>query len=250
MKKFILLSVIVLAFISWVQAQTALRVEPSIVSKQVVIDQNDRNYEDVSKVTVRNTTDRILQLRWDRVVINMPDGWEVNVCENLVSYPPFRKANAAANAPAPIELAPGETFDLYLTVKPYGQYGEASIEVPLSLITNPSQPIQTAAFNIRVDNDRQRSVEISPARPTVTQPRIYPNPATDRFYVSLPRNVELGRVEIFNTLGRQVQAYERASSNEAFDISQLPEGVYLVSLYDLQGKPLRTLRLLHRSFRP
>lgn len=250
MKQGLLLSLILMVVVSWGQAQTALRVEPSIVSKQVTIDLNDRNYEDVSKVTVRNTTDRILQLRWDRVVIQMPEGWEVNVCENLVSYPPFRKNTGVANAPAPIELAPGETFDLYLTVKPFGNNGEATIEVPLSLITNPSQPIQTASFNIRVDNDRARGVEVSPARSVSSQPRLYPNPATDRFYVSLPRGVELGRIEVFNTLGRKVQTHERAGSSESFDISQLPEGVYLVTLYDANGKPLRTLRLLHRSFRP
>ncbi len=242
------------------RSQSLLAVEPAIVNKQINIDLLDTDYEEVAKVTVRNTSERLLQLRYDRLVVQQPGEWETIVCDNLTAFPPFMVPNGEARqvSNTPVQLAPGQTFDLYLTIKPQGQSGQATIEVPFSLITDPGKVVQTAVFHVRFD-DLQALTPPAPVPPVVAATngngktpsiRLYPNPTTDRFYVSLPRNQQLGRIEVLNTLGRRVRTFDQTAEGASYDISGLPEGVYLVSLFDDKGKIIRTLRLLHRNFRP
>lgn len=247
MKQAILLTYLFLCVLA-VSAQPLLRVEPSVLRKDVSVDLLDVSYEEVSKVSITNTSSRFLQVRWDRLVVQQPGNWEVSICDDLRTYPPFVNSNLdlGFGVNSPIELSPGESFDLYLNVKPYGSAGRATIEIPLSLLTDPGKVVQRAVFHVGID-DRQRPTRQASESRSAT---LYPNPAVDRFYVNLPAGQELGRVEIYNTLGRRVRNFPHTQDGLSYDVSGLPEGVYLVSLIDRSGKVIKTMRLLHRNFRP
>ena len=237
-------------------AQSPLRVEPTEVRKDVTASLLNDAYEEVSNIVIRNTSNRPLQIKWEEVVARQPAGWSISVCDEYGTYAPFSIANKSKR---PISLAPGEATELYLHVQPNGRAGRAKVEVPLSLLTDPGKVLHTAVFDISIAGTQPAAAEAvpvlatpasaAPARPALNKrsPGIYPNPAVDRFYVNLPPGVELGRVDVLNTLGRRVKSYEGRLDENGYKIDTLPEGIYLIGLYDSQGKVIKTLRLLHRS---
>ncbi|MEM9528475.1 MAG: hypothetical protein AAGA31_17815, partial [Bacteroidota bacterium] len=54
---------------------SALRVEPSNVVKEVVVDDLEENYQDITNITVTNTSRRSIQLVPQQVVKNKPSAW-------------------------------------------------------------------------------------------------------------------------------------------------------------------------------
>jgi hypothetical protein len=234
-------------------AQSPLRVEPTEVRKDVTASLLNDAYEEVSNIVIRNISSRPLQIKWEEVVARQPAGWSISVCDEYGTYAPFSIANKTKR---PISLGPGEATELYLHVQPNGRPGRAKIEVPLSVLTDPGKVLHTAVFDISIAGAEPTPTPVTatpatttPSRPAVKSrsPGIYPNPAVDRFYVQLPAGVELGRVEILNTLGRRVKSFEGSLDENGYKIDNLPEGIYLIGLYDSQGKVIKTLRLLHRA---
>lgn len=244
MKHFILLLSFLVVITTGLLGQSLLVIEPTVVRKQVNVDLLDPDYEEVSKVTVRNQSPRTMLLRWDKVAVQQPPGWESQVCDDFASYPPnvTTNYNPLLGIQAPVVLAPGETFDLYLHVQPYGKGGEATYEIPFRFTDEKSPVLETAVFHVRINDNNQPNTVNSQLS------RLYPNPANDRFYVS--NQPDLSRIEVHNTLGRRVKSFAEPVPGAGFDISDLPEGVYLVILVDKRGKNLRTLRLIRRGFRP
>jgi hypothetical protein len=234
-------------------AQAPLVLEPAVVRKQITVSPGGTVYEEMGKVSVRNTTNRQLRVRWDKVIIRLPMGWEVYVCDNNASYPPQTNTNydplRGINAPMVIEA--GGSVDLYIHFQSPGKAGEATVELPLRLIGGASgEIVQRAVFHIKIEEQSQVSAPVLPVvRPAApTGIRIFPNPVEDRFYIS--NAPPLARVDLHNAIGRKIRSFDRPDVNLGLDVSDLPEGVYLVSLIDERGKTLRTLRMVRRGFRP
>jgi hypothetical protein len=61
---------------------------------------------------------------------------------------------------------------------------------------------------------------------------IYPNPATDKFNVSVPASIEIVSLELFDVLGKKMPL---DVSEERIDISHLVSGVYLLRLKTGRG---------------
>ena len=63
-----------------------------------------------------------------------------------------------------------------------------------------------------------------------------------------PPGTKLGRIEVSNTLGNRLKRFDRPAGKDGYDVEGLPDGLYLISIYDDKGKKLKTLRLLHRQY--
>lgn len=50
-------------------------------------------------------------------------------------------------------------------------------------------------------------------------------------------------------VGRAVRTF-RVEDNTMYDISKLPDGVYLIGLHDKKGNIIKTIRVSKRSARP
>lgn len=245
MKVHVLL-VLILVSPLWVLAQNELRIQPATIKKQINIGVDDVSYEEVLRVEITNPTSRTLKLRWDKKVSYQPYSWESQVCDKENSYPPGVESNfdPIQGVVAPIVLAPGETFDLLLTILPYNTTGQCKIELLFRDLSQPDQMIGSAVFQVNIiDTEDQAAVKEGDHNP-----RIYPNPVHDRFF--LDNAPPLSRIEVYNTLGRRVKSFSNPQLGDSYDATDLPQGVYLLSLIDKQGKVLRTIRLLRRDFRP
>ncbi len=72
---------------------------------------------------------------------------------------------------------------------------------------------------------------------------IFPNPASDFIGLSDSENVK--QLIVFNVVGRKMKSF-MVSEGEKYNISELPKGMYLVQILDLNNKIITTQRLSKR----
>jgi len=69
-----------------------------------------------------------------------------------------------------------------------------------------------------------------------------PNPAKDKFVVTLPNTVENAQLEVFNVLGKRVLAKEISDIDSTVNVSNWNSGIYLVRISN--GETSQTKRLV------
>ncbi|MCF8247173.1 MAG: T9SS type A sorting domain-containing protein [Saprospiraceae bacterium] len=87
----------------------------------------------------------------------------------------------------------------------------------------------------------------SNSEPTGTLPvkiSIYPNPATN--YISVNKDENLKEISIYNLVGRKLKTFEEIEKDEHYDVSDLPNGMYLVQVIDNNKKIVTTQRISKR----
>ncbi|MFT7119934.1 MAG: hypothetical protein ACJAZ9_000103 [Neolewinella sp.] len=262
MQKVLLLLLTLIICLPVSAQKTILRVEPADVVKEVVVDDLDEDYQDITSVTVTNSSRRTIQLVYRMSIISAPRSWDYGFFSRRNQTIPYSMETVDLDEGRPVRLAPGESSSFVVVLAPDGISGEGTVEVYFSDMTVPGKTLSTASFSTKilrrpkVDttnppdlNSPAGQQQVDPLnRPVPTTVRVYPNPAKKRFFVEAPPGTKIGRVEVANTLGNRLRKFTRPSGEEGYDIENLPDGLYLVYIYDENGKKLKTLRLLHRRF--
>ncbi len=73
---------------------------------------------------------------------------------------------------------------------------------------------------------------------------IYPNPATN--YISINNDENVKSITIFNLVGRKLKTFKDIQKNEQYDVTTLPNGMYLVQVTDFSNKIITTQRISKR----
>lgn len=239
-----------ISFLGLLHGQSdVLLVSPASVSKEVVVNSLAADFEDISTLRVTNSSSQMLQLRWSKKIESQPSGWQTFLYAKKPGYGPYASGQyAQSDEQANFRLKAGETIEFYLILKPNNKSGKGRIELSFSSVTQPNLSLGSSVYDFNVVNREatQRTNAVTPSRRGTT--RVYPNPAIDNFFVELPRGVGAGKVEVFNTLGRKLKTYSYPDPEKGYPINDLPEGIYLISIYDDRGEKIKTLRLLHRRF--
>jgi Secretion system C-terminal sorting domain len=74
--------------------------------------------------------------------------------------------------------------------------------------------------------------------------KVYPNPATE--YIKLSQIVDVRKIKILSLIGSPIKFYDVIDTEEKYDVSDLPNGLYLVQLLDSSNKVITTQRLNKR----
>lgn len=82
---------------------------------------------------------------------------------------------------------------------------------------------------------------------TAYELRVFPNPATDSF--SLVENDLVDKIVLYNIIGREVKTFDY-KDNQKYSLLDLPEGMYFVSMINLEKGVLKTVRISKRAMRP
>lgn len=227
------------------QAQTVeLSIEPAQVEKRIVVDDLDLDFEDISTIQLTNMSATPLRLRYDKIVDLQPEGWRTIVYRKDGRNRPGSSGQTNGGT---FNLGAFESVEFYLILQPNGVPGEGRVRLPFLNAGQPGRPLATASFNLTVLHQSQADNDpnFGGRRPSL---RVYPNPAIESFFVEFPPNKQFGKVEVFNTLGRRLRSFNEPAGEDGYDIEDLPEGLYLINIYDATGMKLKTLRLLHRRF--
>ena len=73
---------------------------------------------------------------------------------------------------------------------------------------------------------------------------IYPNPATN--FISINKDDNVRDIAIFNLVGKKLKTFQEVEKDEHYDVSDLPNGMYLVQVIDDNKKILTTQRISKR----
>ncbi len=79
---------------------------------------------------------------------------------------------------------------------------------------------------------------------STAQLTIYPNPATN--FIMLKNSTGVNELRIFNLIGRQVVNFTSVEKGQSFPVADLPNGMYLVQLIDVNNDIISTHRMNKR----
>lgn len=243
MKRIVLLLALALLSAGLYAQNVVLTLSPNPAEANDVIDMNDPNFELVAYATLTNVSSSPVSVRWNRVAPSLPMGWEVAVCDVNQCYLPLVFSNYMPDIELdiPVELDPGETSNLDVHIYPNQFPGSTTVTVELT-VNGDTAVVVTGTYNFSA------SLTSSFNGPAARQDvRVYPNPTTDFFQLSNGSGV--GRVIVYNTLGRQVRTYD-AYDGRRYSLAGLPDGMYLVRLKDNQSNVMKTVRVIKRGIRP
>jgi len=247
--KHTLLSFLFILFTVFLGAQgseeVAIALSATKVDSTFVVDITDADLDLAIHTVITNNTEETVQLKWVRKIKEMPDSWETYICiDNFLCYFPESSTNYDLDNAIndPLELTAGASLDMALHVLPQNVMGDGTFEVTIALTSHPDSVIGKVEFNAVV-----RDLTSNSSYLRVQDIRIFPNPTTN--YIMLTEYSQVSRLEIYSMLGRQMRSFD-IIDDRSLNISDLPNGLYLVGLIDRSGQMVRTLRLSKQSFRP
>ena len=177
-----------------------------------------------AKASLKNNSDDTLLLKWTRKIETLTQGWSSAVCDKNFCYVPTVDTMH-------LLLAPGEISNMDIHVYPMGIVGTARVTLKIEQMGNPENTVTgTYLFNI--------TTPIHAADREAIQ--LYPNPAPEYFNVNSP--VVLGKIELYNITGEKAKIFY-AYKNKRYYIDDIPSGIYLVRLLNLQEEIVKTLVL-------
>ena len=86
--------------------------------------------------------------------------------------------------------------------------------------------------------------EYNPIAFGAKQLMVYPNPATN--FIMLKNSTGVKEVRIFNLIGRQVSNFTDVTKEQSYPVGDLPNGMYLVQLIDMNNDIMSTHRMNKR----
>lgn len=214
-----------LLFAFAVNAQ-GLRFENTIV-EQVV----DPSLDDIpAYVRLLNESDRTMNVRWVREVNDLPAGWESAVCDTNQCYLPRVDS-------AEFRIVANGNYPIIPHLYPDGTSGEAQMTIRVFEVIDRSNDA-VVTFNFPLT---------SPTRRAFYQgPRLFPNPGHQDFQVMSDEPISV--IRLTNMLGTVVREFPGYLPR--YDISDLPNGLYLASLIGVDGRIIKTLRYSKRQVMP
>lgn len=218
--------------------------EPAIMEETFEVNLADFN-DLVIHSSMVNNSDATVDVKWVRVINEeLPSRWTSQICDNTTCYASQVSSNVSPDLGlnTPITLAPGEVGTLDIHINPDGTAGSGTITIELYDNADMSTLISTGTFSFNV---QQTEVSISEVEKAALQ--LYPNPSPDYFQLTNASIVD--HVVMYNIVGRVVKTFD-VYSGERYDIADLPNGMYLVSMINEEEGVVKTTRLSKRAYRP
>ncbi len=240
MHKTLLLLLLMVTGLSYAMAQPSFTIQPVPALGEADFQEPTSYPGDViAHAEITNNTSETLTLRWNRAEVILPDGWATGVCDVNYCY-------GSDVSRREFELGPNETGTLDVHAYPGGipgelngaTAGEATINVKVTNVNDAADTL-TGVYLFNIVDGTTSTVETE-----VEKLKLFPNPTSNYFELSTNPAQLIETVAIHNILGRQVSSFNATETN--FDIADLPNGMYLVSLLDDQNAILKTLRLQKR----
>ena len=239
-----ILSIFCVLYTFALRAQVVFEVNPNSFESTFAVDLSNLNDPQVCYARVKNTSGQKKSLRWAIDVAEAPKGWKFSVCDQNNCYYTFNTTNVNLSdgyPNMPVILMPGDTSRLLLNVFHAGTSGTAEVRLNLYDLSAPSFILNSICYNVTI----KEATPLTEAERN--RLRIYPNPVSD--YMTLTNNNFVKQLWISNILGKRVKIFDTIS-NGKYDISDLPDGMYLVSMVDGSQKIVKTVRISKRSIRP
>lgn len=240
--KHLLLSILFLGFFCSLQGQRLVKVEALSDRELRVEDISDISLEIEFTVRLTNLSLDTLQIKWDKRVFNQPDDWVTQINDHNGIYLPNVNTNYGPipGTDTPLTILPGQSTEVSMLILPLGIDGDGWYQLTFAYADAPGYVLEAVDFRTTAGySDSQYTNSKSDIR-------VYPNPAT--YYFELTPNNLVDEIDIINVVGGKVRSF-KYGHGEKYSISNLPSGIYLVSLVNAKTGVIKTVRLIKRTVR-
>ncbi len=237
-----LLPLFLFIFLSLQVLAQDVTVAPSPFADSFAADLSNSYAEAVARTEMTNNTTETQRVKWMIIPgATCPEAWSYLVCDKNNCYTSAVTSNQGGLVNTPVVLAPGESAILDLHLKPNQVSNCCTPKIEISNYDKPSTKYTTVDFDVCVENitavtEREKA-----------NLRVFPNPTANYISLSEPKHVR--QIWVSNILGKQVRTFASSVAN-TYDVSDLPDGIYLVSLVGEANKVLKTVRISKRNIRP
>jgi hypothetical protein len=175
--------------------------------------------------TLQNNTPDTLQMNWRAVYSTFPHAWTLAYC-----YQGTCLYSGILSHTFTFKMFPGTSSQMQLDAQPTSGAASGNFQV-FTWATNDSA--NTATFlNYKVAVNACTVTGISEVE--AARISLYPNPVRNELTVSLPQNLDNGRLDIYNLLGSKVYSQPLNASKD-FNVSALEAGIYVARISDGGG---------------
>ena len=219
-------SFIVLALVcSFLSASYAQERSYVVTPSHSIVDNTDQSEEYLKYyIYQENKTSGGLVLGWNRILADIPAGWDYSLCDLGTCYPGIPSGDVMDTVPV------NDKGFLAMSIYPYGIDGQANIVMEVYDVNSP-EIRDTLTWVITVKS----LAGVNETAKDLLQLSIYPNPSTDRALIRFTE-VQSGTVRLYNTLGVEVrQMVIKSSREQEIDVSGLSSGAYTVTFTSDQG---------------
>lgn len=236
---------ILIFFTTVLFGQSPITISPTTYQGVLMVDLSKEHLLQEPTVTITNNTDSVIALRWQRTELERPDIWETQVCDPNECYVALVGSNVdtVLGIDEPMLIPANGSANISVYVNPMKTSGSGTFRLDFALVNQPDSIIGSARFEVEVADLVVNTLDILRQQ----EVQVYPNPTVDFF--QLTETAQVDRVAVVNLIGRQVGAF-RAFPGARYDVSYLPDGLYLVSLINDQHGVVKTMRLGKRALRP
>ena len=229
-------------FLSCQMMGQTFSIEPSNpIIFNATVNFSDNQYAEELTGAFTNLTDETLDIKWEVFEMNCDTEWDYQVCDANNCYFWGVLSNEGMPVNNPVTLAPNESSILQLKIKPKGLGSCCEPMIVLSDFNDPNIIFDTVHYEACID-DLSSITEREKANL-----RAYPNPTPN--YISVSNNNFVKNIWVSNILGKRVRTFQVNPSNN-YDLSTVPDGIYLVSMVDENSTVLKTVRISKRAIRP
>jgi len=234
-----ILPIIIFSFTFFFAAQgQKIVITPATVEHSIVTDLSDFMTEVELPGKITNISSETITIKWTQTLWDQPFEWQTEISDRDNYYFTDESGYAESEYVMPLELKPGESFYLSIYVYPNGRAGTATYVVDLVDYKNPKKTLETLTFYVNIQHPKKE------AAVHIRQVKLYPNPAPD--YFEITPNILVSKIRLYNSIGQRIRTFETIPGMK-YDISKIPDGLYLAELLDSDNKALKTFRLLKRT---
>ena len=248
MKQIILLSFFLLFSLGFVKAQD-FDVTPNNITLDTLVDLTDEYVSGKMHSHLNNNTSSEVELRWEIVSIDAPSEWRIQLCVNNESGGCFswdilsNTADALPN-PIPLTIAANDHSIFDVGLRPKSTAGCGTYEIKVTTMSDTTNVLATGVYTFKFNVDENCEALVSSTNNfDKSLVKIFPNPTND--YFTITDNPYVESIQIFNIVGKQM-ATTNFQNGDAINISNFPNGLYLVRMLDDDGDVLKTTRLTKR----
>jgi len=182
---------------------------------------------------INNETSDV-SLLWSIETLEAPDEWKVYFCDKNLCYAP---GETSCDPEKPNVLNPDSLFVGQFHVLVSGVTGIGTYNVNISTQSNPNEIILTVPVTISALSTDVEDVVVS------ENIKLYPNPTSDVFQISSTSNIS--NLVVYNIVGKEIKSFE-SNNGDGYDVSDIPNGMYLVRLFDYKNQVVKVIRLSKR----
>lgn len=241
MKQF-LLFLFFLGSLCSLDAQRLIKVE-AITGRDILVeDISDISMEIAFTVRLTNLSHDTLEIKWDKKIFQQPEDWLTQVNDDNGIYLPNVTTNYGPipGTEVPLSILPGQSTEVSMNVLPLGTEGEGWYELSFAYADAPGYVLESIDFRASTGSNAS---EYTTSKADI---RVFPNPAT--FYFEITPNNLIDEIDIINIVGGKIRSF-KYEHGQRYSISNLPSGIYLVSLVNEKTGVIKTVRLVKRTFR-